>query len=128
MIRTINTTGKYLVSVGGNNASFVNKTGELNVGSVRYNTTMQCFEVYDGNTYVNLPNKHAQISLSPEAEFLLDYVSEKVHREKELQQLAQDNVAIKDLLQQIKDKENQLEMVYTLIKNHDKLGEDSWSL
>lgn len=128
MIRTITTTGKYLVSIGGSNASFVSKTGELNVGNVRFNTTMQCFEVYDGNNYVILPNSHTQLSLSPEAEQLLDYVREKQNKELEIKKFAEDNVAIKDLLQQIKDKENQLEMVYNLIKNQDKFGEDSWSL
>lgn len=115
----------YIEAITGGKTT-VYKAGDMNVGHVRYNTNTQSLEVYDGAGYVKLADTYTEIKLTRETEQLLEYVRQQRDKEQELERLAQDNVAIKNLLVQIKEKESQLEMVYKLIKNYKE--DDSWSL
>jgi len=59
---------------------------------------------------------YADINLTPVAINALEWAEKKRNEELEREQLAQKNPAVKDLLAQIKEKEDQIKMVQTLIK------------
>lgn len=88
----------------------------MNVGDVRYNTSQQRFEVYDGNMWVAMAESHASIGLTPEAERLLDWARQKMMEELELESLAEKNESLKDLIEQKKSLEHQIKMVQTLVR------------
>jgi uncharacterized radical SAM superfamily protein len=59
---------------------------------------------------------YATVGLSTDAESILDWAKKKRDEEIEIDLLAADNPTIKNLLEQIKEKEDQIQMVMTLIK------------
>jgi hypothetical protein len=83
---------------------------------MRYNTSSQNMEVFDGNNWVMLSMSIPSIGLNGDAESLLDWAKKKRDEELELEKMANENIAIKDLVNQIKSKQDQLKMVQTLIK------------
>ena len=61
--------------------------------------------------------------LSYESKQALAWVRKKYREEQELEKLAEDNPAVADLVNQIKEKQSQLEMVKTLLKKDKELPE-----
>ena len=96
----------------------VNFSGAQGIGNLRFNTANQNLEVYDGNNWITLNMAYPIIGLSSEAESILDWAQRKRHEEIERERLAHNNPVVKDLLNQIKEKEEQVKMVMTLMKNH----------
>ena len=72
--------------------------------------------MYDGSTWIILSAHHTNINLSDDAVSLLEWARKKRNEELELERLAQTSPAIKDLVNQIKDKEEQIKIVQTLLK------------
>ncbi len=125
MIKNISGGGKYLSVSGGAGSTYVNNySGAQGVGNMRYNTSTQNIEVYDGANWVQMQSGYATISMTPEAESLLDWARQKRQKEMELESLARDNPAVKDLLNQRNDIDSKISMVTTLIKNHQSDGQN----
>jgi hypothetical protein len=125
MIKNISGGGKYLSVSGGAGSTYVNNySGAQGVGNMRYNTSTQNIEVYDGANWVQMQSGYATISMTPEAESLLDWARQKRQEEMELESLARDNPAVKDLLNQRNDIDSKISMVTTLIKNHQSDGQN----
>lgn len=120
MIKTINNIGRYVTVSGGSPAStYVNSySGSHGVGNVRFNTGTQTFEVFDGNTWVQINTGHANVGLRPEAEDAIAWAINRLHEERMLVQKAKDNPAIADLLKQKQKIEDQIRMVEILTKDH----------
>lgn len=118
MIKNITVSGKYMQVSGAAGSTYVNHySNAQGVGNMRYNTSNQNIEIYDGNNWVTMNTGYPSIGLTSDAEALLDWARKKRDEEFERDRLAQSNPAIKDLLKQISDKEDQLKMVMTLIKS-----------
>lgn len=75
MIKTI-TGGRYVtVSNGSAPSTYINNYGGAQgVGNMRFNTTNQSTEVFDGNSWITINGGYASVELSGEAQMLLDYV------------------------------------------------------
>ena len=117
MIKNISSSGKYINVIGESVANYINNySGAQGVGNIRFNTTNQTMEVYDGMSWITLQMGHVNVGLTPEAESILDWAKKKRDEEIEIDLLAAANPAIKNLLEQIKEKEDQIQMVMTLIK------------
>jgi hypothetical protein len=117
MITSITSIGKYVevnYSTGSNH--IVNQSGAQGVGNLRFNTNTQTMEVYDGNMWRPLNVNNPRLGLTPYAEELLDWAEKKMREELELKALAETNSTIKDLIDTIMQKQEQLEMVKILIK------------
>ena len=118
MIKSIIPTGRYIQVTNAMASTYVNgNIGLQGVGNMRYNTSSQNMEVFDGNNWVMLNMAIPSIGLNGEAESLLDWARQKRLEELELQHLAQTNTAIKDLLEQVKIKQDQIKMVQKLLKS-----------
>jgi len=92
-------------------------SGLQGVGNMRYNTSSQSMEVFDGNNWIMLNMSIPSIGLSTDAESLLDWARQKRDEELTLNTMAQEIPAIKDLVGQIKEKQEQIKMVQTLLKS-----------
>ena len=93
MITSIAGSGKYL-DVGNSPQPYVSNNGPL-AGQIRFNTTTQAIEVYDGATWVHA-SMAANITLSAEAIELLNWVRKKYDEELQLNLLAEQNPGLKD--------------------------------
>jgi hypothetical protein len=116
MIKGIAPMGKYTVISGGNTSvPYVNQNINNPIqGMIRINGTDT--QVFDGTTWMTMNTSYASVGLSPDAEALLDWAKKKRDEEMELEALAQTNPTIRDLLDTIKQKEEQMTIVRTLIK------------
>ena len=94
--------GKYIGVSGATPHTYINnQPGLQGVGNVRYNTTTQCFEVFDGNMWMRLNMAHAQIGLTSEAESILDWAKKKQAEEARIMQLAEEHPGIRDLKEKL---------------------------
>lgn len=121
MISGISVIGKYMSANGGSASTFVNGySGAQGVGNVRYNTTSQRFEVYDGNSWIVLSMSTASVGLNPEAESLLDWAKKKRDQENEWYNLASSHEAVRIALEQLEQAKTRLELTAILSREHDK--------
>ena len=123
MIKSIHSNSSFITVSGGNPGSTYigNYSNAPGVGNMRYNPNNQNIEVYDGSTWIILSAHHTNINLSDEAVSLLQWAKKKMLEEAERNELAKINPAINDLMKQIKDKEEQIKIVQTLIKEEVKV-------
>jgi hypothetical protein len=123
MIKTISTSSPFITVSGGNPGSTYigNYSNAAGVGNMRYNPNNQNIEVYDGSTWIILSAHHANISLSDETVSLLEWARKKRDEELEIERLAQTNSTIKDLVTQLKEKQEQIHVVKTLLKEEIKV-------
>lgn len=112
--------GRYMMVNGGMPATtYINtSSGYMNVGDVRYNTSMQRLEVYDGNMWIELNTSHASVGLTPDAESAIEWAIRRQREDREIEEKAKNNPALADLLEQKKKIEEQIKMVDILTKNH----------
>jgi hypothetical protein len=88
-------------------------------GEVRFDTSQRCLKIFDGITWHFIPPyNNADVSLTPEAEQLLDWAKRKMVEEQALEQQAKDYPAVRDLLKQRSDIDEKLKIVEILIRDH----------
>jgi hypothetical protein len=124
MIKSIHSSSPFLTVSGGNPGStYIGNysTNAPGVGNMRYNPNSQNIEVYDGSTWIILSAHHTNINLSDEAVSLLEWARKKRDEDLERERLAQTNPVIKDLINQVKEKQEQIKIVQTLIKEEVKV-------
>jgi hypothetical protein len=111
-------SGRYMQITNTSSSTYVNGySGLQGVGNMRYNTSSQNMEVFDGNNWVILNMSIPSIGLNTDAESLLDWAREKRNEEIQLQELAKIHPSIKDLVNDIENKKDQIKMIRTLIKS-----------
>jgi uncharacterized spore protein YtfJ len=90
-------------------------------GMLSYDGGSQSMKVYDGSSWQTIGGGSATVNLSPIAINILKWAEKKMLEEAERNKLAETNPAIKDLMDQIKEKEEQIKIVQTLIKEEEKV-------
>jgi uncharacterized spore protein YtfJ len=94
------------------------------MGAVSYDPGSQQMKVYDGHSWMSLGGGSATVNMSPNAISILKWAEKKMLEEAERERLvglAETNPTIRDLMDQIKQKEEQLSIVLTLIKEEVKV-------
>lgn len=119
MIKGISQSGKYTVVAGGSvTGPYINTySGNTMVGQLRYNPSTSNIEVYDGNNWLMYSSSYATVGLSVEAESLLDWARQKRDEERLLEKQAQESPTIKDLVDNIKEKQHQIKMIQALLNS-----------
>lgn len=114
--------GSYVTVSGGSGSTYVNGyNGAQGVGNMRYNTTMQKIEVYDGNNWIQMQMPDVMIDLNPEAQSLLAWARKKRDQEQELERLVQNYPALADARENLERAQEQLDMLAALARD-DKLN------
>jgi hypothetical protein len=120
MISNVFPTGKYVQVSGGTASTYINNySGSQGVGNMRYNTSNQRMEVFDGNNWQQLNMGSASVGLSPEAESLLDWAQKKRNEELAWQSLAKENQAVKIALDNLEQARRQLDITAKLAREHE---------
>jgi hypothetical protein len=91
------------------------------VGALSYDPSIGQMKVYDGNSWMNLGGGSATVNLNPDAIRILNWAKNRMLEEAERERLAETNPTIRDLMNHIKQKEEQLNIVLTLIKEEEKV-------
>jgi hypothetical protein len=111
---------RYINVIGGTTRHYIGKTYSSGSagkqGDMMYDLDGQNIKVFDGSTWQSLSGGLVTVELTDEASSILDWAKKKRDEELELEKLAIENPAIKDLMDQIKTKQNQIKMVQTLIQ------------
>ena len=120
MIKDICASGRYVQVSSGGASTYVNGySGLQGVGNMRYNTTNQNMEVFDGNSWVMLNMGVASVGLNGEAESLLDWARKKRDEEMMWQSLANENKAVKIALDNLEQARQQLDITAKLAREYD---------
>lgn len=115
MIKNIHASGRYTQVTGGGSGTYVNGySGAQGVGNIRYNTTNQSLEVFDGNTWIMINMDSASVGLSGEAESILDWAREERDRRYKIENMAKTNVTVADALDRLREAEEQLKVIAAL--------------
>jgi hypothetical protein len=121
MIKGITPSGRYTTVSNGNASTYVNSySGQQGVGNMRFNTSTQNIEVFDGNNWVMLNMSYTTIGLTPDAESLLDWAKEKRNEELAWESLAEDNQAVKIALENLNKARQQLDVTAKLARDHEQ--------
>lgn len=124
MIKGINPQGRYITVVNGSSTNYINNySGAQGVGNVRYNTTNQNMEVYDGNTWQMLNMNYATVGLNSEAESLLDWAQQERNRQFKREQLIKNNPALQKAWEAIKRAEDNFDILEKFVE-HDNAGSE----
>ena len=116
MIKYLSSAGPYLQvaqSTSGQIGMYPSMPSTGAVGMMRWNPTSNGIEVWDGSAWVNVTST-AEVSLSREAEELLDWAKKQKARSEKLERLAEDNVTLQDALDRYKNAEEALRIVEAL--------------
>jgi hypothetical protein len=102
MIKDIFPSGRYVHVAGGAAGTYVNGySGLQGVGNMRYNTTNQVMEVFDGNQWIMLNAGSASVGLTSEAELLLDWAKQKRDEEFKLKSLMEKHPGLKEAYERL---------------------------
>lgn len=116
MIKNI-TGGQYIDVMSGNSSyPYVNMSNP-SAGMMRYNGNNQNIEVYDGSSWMTISGNYSTVNLNNDAKELLEWARAKRAEEQYLENEAERNPTIKDLINQRKNIDNKITMVKTLLHN-----------
>jgi len=119
MIGTIMSGSPWIQIDGGTSSTYVNAySGSQGVGNIRYNTSSQRMEVYDGSIWQTLNLGNSTVRMSGSAESALNWATLKMAEEQRLRELAKDHPIIQDLLDQQDKINEQLKVAENLVKEY----------
>jgi hypothetical protein len=121
MIKSI-VGGNCIEIVGGSSSYPYVNMANTSAGMVRYNGTTSNFEVYDGYNWCPITSLSTTIALDRGTQEILSWAKKKCDEEIELEKLAESYPAVKDLVKQIEEKEAQIKVIQTLVKEENKVG------
>lgn len=110
MIKTI-TGGRHL-SIHSSDPTFVADNGDKS-GEVRYNTSSQTLEVFDGNYWVQ-QNTSCYIDFTRYVHTIIDWAEGRMLKESQLEYLSKLNPAIKIAVDNCKTAAEQLDLIIML--------------
>ena len=118
MINSIMSMGKHVIVGGGNSASnYINTgAGMMGVGDLRFNTSTQQIEFYNGQTWQIFIMAQATVGLTGPAETAIDWALKRMEQEKEARTMAEQYPAVADALNAVWESEQQLKTVVALCR------------
>lgn len=118
MIKDVMSSGRYVqVSSGGSSTYVNNYGGQQGVGNMRYNTSTQNMEVYDGNNWIHLSMGIASVGLTGEAEALLDWARKERDKQIMRESRIRQSPALQKAYENIKRAEENFDLLEALVKD-----------
>jgi hypothetical protein len=117
MIKHVYTNGPYLTKTDNQATNYMNNySGVQGLGNMRFNTTTQSVEVYDGMMWQPMPMGTVNLSLTQEAVDAIGWVNQKRVEEMKMKELADKHPAVADQLAAVQEAEEKLRMVTLLVQ------------
>lgn len=115
MITNIGGSGQYIQVTGGNPMLPYISPGAVGAGMLRWNTSSNKMEVWDGVTWKDLGAQHTNVSLTGEAESLLDWARIKRAEDIKFKTLLESHPGVRDL-------KEKLDIMIALVTQEEKDG------
>ena len=116
MIKSVIGNGRYLVTYNNSVSNYVNNfSGAQGLGDLRFNTVLQCLEVWDGQMWQPLLMSDVSLSLTSDAVEAIDWVNQKRVEEHKIKELAEQHPAVADQLAAVREAEEKLRMITALV-------------
>jgi len=116
MINHVHGVGQYLVVYTNTASNYINNySGSQGVGNMRFNTSNQTMEVYDGVTWQILKMGESTVSLTQDAVEALDWAKQKRAEERKLKELAEQHPAVADALDAVEQAKTKLKIITELV-------------
>ena len=93
-----------------------NFSGAQGLGNMRFNTTTQNVEIYDGQMWQPMQMDTVNLSLTSDAQDAIAWADQKRHEELRMQTLAEKHPAVADQLAAVREAEEKLRMVTLLVQ------------
>ena len=117
MIKHVYGSGRYIVTTNNGVSNYMNNySGAQGLGNMRFNTTTQSVEVYDGQMWHPLQMDTVNLSLTPDAQDAIAWADQKRHEEIRMQTLAEKHPAVADLVAAVRDAEEKLRVAVALVQ------------
>ena len=117
MIKAIHNSGRYIQVIGGSATTYVNANpGAHGVGNLRFNTSAQRLEVYDGSSWQELNMPHVSVGLSADAAEAIDWARQQMEQQKMFERLAKDHPAVADAMEADRQAEERVRIVAALVQ------------
>jgi hypothetical protein len=116
MINSITGVNNVVVYGGNSPMPYVNMSNP-SAGMVRYNGNKQCFETYDGASWLIIAANQATVDLSGSANAAIEWAMSKMAEEAELQRMADNHPAVKAAYENMKRAAEQLRTTIILSKD-----------
>lgn len=117
MIKSISSTGRYVQVTGGQSPTPYINSGQQSAGMMRYNTSSQNVEVYDGSSWQQLGGGYVSVGLNGEAESLLDWARNERDRQAKREELIKKNPALQKAWESIKKAEDNFDILSKFVEN-----------
>ena len=116
MIKNVYGSGRYLTAYNNNASNYVNNfSGAQGLGDLRFNTVLQCLEVWDGQMWQPFKMSDVSVSLTQDAVEAIDWVNQKRKEEHDIRELAEQHPAVADQLAVVREAEEKLRMIALLV-------------
>ena len=121
MIKSVISGSSYIQVSGGQSPVPYINSGIQSAGMMRYNTSSQNVEVYDGTGWQQLDGGYVSVGLNGEAESLLDWARRERDRQAKREQLIKENPALQKAWEAIKKAEDNFDILSKFVEN-DNVG------
>jgi hypothetical protein len=101
MIKSVNSSGRYIQIGGGIPMAPYFSPGAQGAGQMRFNTNSNNIEVWDGVAWKEISNNYASVGLTSEAESLLDWARTKRDEDMRFKNLMESHPGLKDLKEKL---------------------------
>jgi hypothetical protein len=115
MIKGINSSGRYLTVSGGSPSSTYISPGAVGAGMMRYNGNMNCIEVNDGNSWIQLQSNYATVELTPDGESLLEWARKERDKQWARDERIRKNPALKKAYEAIQRAEANFDILDKIV-------------
>lgn len=124
MLKGITSNSSWITVQNGTASNYINNySGAQGVGNMRFNTSNQSMEVYDGSNWQTLNMGFASIDLSYESQQLLQWA--RSEREKQFAREAKikSNPALQKAYEAVKRAEENFDILYKFVEHDDDRSE-----
>ena len=115
MIKSITSSSQYLTVQGGNPMSPYFSPGAQGAGQMRYNTSSNNMEVWDGVTWKELGMSYASVDLTQETQSLLQWARETRNREISRESRIRSNPALRKAYEAIQRAEENFNILDKIV-------------
>ena len=117
MIKNVYGSGRYLTTTNNCVSNYMNNfSGAQGLGNMRFNTTTQSVEVYDGQIWQPMQMTDVSLMLTGDAVEAIAWADQKRQEEIKIRFLAEQNPTVADQLAAVREAEEKLRMTVELIK------------
>ena len=106
----------------------INSASQAFAGQTRWSTSSQCLEIFDGASWITCNTTNATVGVSQRASAILHWAEQKMIAEREAYDLAKEYPGVKHAIDNVKQAQEKLDLITTLIKSGSNNDNDDYGV